>query len=219
MYNKGYDLANLTLGQEAGDVATTVGLELSTQAKHTVLPTTQHDKSTILTNLPIYTAFFIFTHGSQATFGDCFATPASGAEHYLSANDVGGAVGQKSANQPPYNFVYLYACAVFANNDISMASSFGINPGVVDRACLGWPEPMAYGFVNNTWCENVWTRLCTNGDTLDQARAFANAMGQSFGGAGCWVAYFDHKVQPVIVGDLAMKVHGVYGGIGTQWYK
>jgi hypothetical protein len=93
-YNKGYDLINQTL-TEIGETGAIVGLEMAT-ANHTVLAANNHTKTTILTNLPTYTVFFVYTHGSPGRFGDCFATndPAN----YLSAGEVQTAVAQKGGH-------------------------------------------------------------------------------------------------------------------------
>ncbi len=218
VYNKGYDLVNQTLTGGPGETGAIVGLELSAQAKHTVLAASDHVKATILANLPTYTVFFIYTHGSQAVFGDCFVDNTPGVGAYLTAQEVGNANAQKG-QLPPYCFVQFQACSVFANGDSSMASAFGIGPGSIDRAALGWSEDMAYGGPNEWWIQDLWAALCTNGRTLEQAIAQANVGQQHFGGDGCWVALFQHKIPPTVIGDMSMKVHGVYGGTDLQWWR
>ncbi|MES4792337.1 MAG: hypothetical protein C4321_04540 [Chloroflexota bacterium] len=68
-YNKAYVLGNSTLsyGSTAdGYIAARTG-----EMNHATTSSTADRKTTILSGLPTYTVFYIYTHGAIGLFGDC----------------------------------------------------------------------------------------------------------------------------------------------------
>lgn len=224
-YNKGYDLISQRVTSEAQPVGMAIESSMIS-ANHTVTRSDAHTEQDIISNLKTYTAFSIYTHGAEAIFGDCFAYENL-ADHYLSTSDVATAVDGKGSGfsqiYPSYGFVHIFACSVLRNNSTAMPAAFRIYPGSVNQAFLSWQLDMAGGAANHYWLKNLWNGLCNQGKTLQESIDYANYLGIVYyggteDGIGCWIAGYSRKIPPSVVGDRQMKLHGVYGGQGLQWY-
>ena len=223
-YNKPYPLGNdqstggqLLYGQAAAQNASA---QFSAMNYAATAPTTSDGKAAILNNLPTYTGFYTWTHGLDlaSQFGDCFAHINSPDTNYLFANaadDTTGArsvtqsVGGKTLFQPAYNFVFLDACSTSQNN--IMAGAFGITTSSTDLAYLGYTTSSDDSPYNRDWSNRVMVDLA-GGFTVADAVTDANQV------VGYPLLAGQHA-STYIWGDKATKVHGVFGGAGTQWSK
>jgi hypothetical protein len=232
-YNNGYDLGNdytyggsLNYGTTAEGNANT---ELSAM-NYSVTASMTDPKATILSDLPPYTGFYIWTHGnaSPSWFGDCFAFPNSSDSNYvfaLASDDPTGSQGvtqvvaTKTASQPAYNFVFIDACLTAYNS--TMAGAFGITSSSVDQAYVGWSTNVDDNSQNAAWSNQYLTELY-DGCTVSQAEMCATMVvgeptntvtNPQTGQKTVYDATFD------ILGDTSTRVHEVYGGAGTNWYE
>ena len=188
-------------------------------------------KTGILTVLPFLSAFYIYSHGSDkvqtqgtsfsSVICDCYAYSNSGFSVVLFAvDDPTGAssvttkVSQKSIVTPPYNFVFIDGCEV--NRNALMAQAFGITSISIDQVSLGWDTEVSDDQPNTDWVNRFMTDL-GKGMTITDAKNDADRLGTphyvNLSTAAFELAVFDPK------GDTATKLHGVYGGNLTQWYK
>jgi len=181
---------------------------------HTVISTDQDHKPAILQKIPPYNVFFIYTHGNPTGFVDCFGSTADPTEFLNATEDIAPAVGNKSASQPPYNFVHIDGCNTAGTiefPDPTIANSFGITSSSTNRAFLGWQTELLINENNRQWTQRVWNSLKNRSTIFDAVVASTNAgePQDENGNAAMWD----------IIGDLRTKVHGVYLGSGTQWYR
>ena len=188
-------------------------------------------KSDILSGLPYLTAFYLYSHGADVRtiqgisyysfVGDCWAFDNSPFTDYLfaasdptGANSVMTAVNQKGASTPPYNFVYIDGCEV--NSNPLMSQAFGITSTSIDQVCLGWDTDVSDDQPNTDWF-NRFVKDLVNGMSISDAKTDADRMGTphylDIPTFTLKLAVFDPK------GDNSTKLHGVYGGNLTQWFK
>lgn len=99
-----------------------------------------------------------------------------------------------------------------------LADAFRVRNGAEDRAFIGWTVVIADSEGTENWTQRLFERLSAC-DTLEDAIAYANDPDdnpatddrvQQVGGEG---------VEPAVYGDLLFKLHGVYLGTGTQWFR
>ncbi len=194
--------------------------------------TDEDNKQAICATLPLYSVFFASTHGDKGTFMDCVATaddsdllPDGMPAHQISSSlnmidqlSIPGVVVAQRANPnlPPFNYVDLQACDV--GDDASFATAFGIPMGSTnifdDRALLSWPGEINCDYSLDSWTYNFWDFL-QKGQTLIDANVIADASYPVMTNTGLFAT-----IDPVIFGDKTMKLHGVYGIVGSdQWYR
>ena len=160
--------------------------------------------------IPVHTVLAsMLTRGGDnpSVFGDCKALTSSDlAQYYIGSGEV--TAGNKTAAQPPYNYVFMFAC--LTANNAAMAGAFGIGPTSVNRAYLGFVTEASMTTKNVNWAKRVWENLAA-GETIDNAVRNANVLGVPE----------NRGVDAVtaIHGDKAMKLRGVYGGVGTKWFR
>jgi len=179
--------------------------------KHSRLPSVEMRKPMILQEIPIYTVLaFTLTHGgaNPSVFGDCKALTSSDTSGFYIRNTEVTAVN-KTAAQPPYNYVFMFACLT-AKNDL-MAGAFGINATSINRAYLGFATEASMTTKNVNWAKTVWQYLAA-GETIGDAVAKTK---ETFGAPENRGA----EAITAIHGDKTMKLHGVYGGVGTKWFR
>ena len=206
------------------------------------VPSTLHNqdhKDDILQSLPEYTVFYMLTRAEPDGFGDCFCPYEGGTLENLvmvaQSNptlidkdgknlfhvDIINSIMSKSLNQPPYNLVFVDGCetAGTTNQPIShtLQNAFSINGS--DRAFIGWHnEIYASSAENRQFKTDVFDNLA-GGDTLGVAVEKAAINGDPSGEGTRGDPTTEEAVFPQILGDAAMKLHGVYSGLGSVWFK
>ena len=210
-YNRAYVLGNtgdLSLG---GNAVAAVQPNLS-NSNHSVTGSTSDSRAVILANIPDYTVFYNWTHGSPSGFLD---TGLSTSANWISDSDVGSAVTNKT-DQPAYNFVFIDACKT--GQTTTFNGAFGT------PTYLGWSQnaPDKQAYVD--WTGRVFRNLA-NFKTVGQAVWHAgptdeNEIGSERGltepeiPSGSPAFLF-----PVISGNGSTTLRGVYGSIQGEWYR
>ena len=156
-------------------------------------------KPEILTKIPPNTVFYIDSHGGpdqagRFKFGDCYAQPNSGDEFYIYENEVEDKVGEKTAAQPPYNFVYMDCC--YSAYVDSAAVSWGISGYEYDEAYFGWVGESydSWGYKNYT---TAFFQDLADGNTAQHAKEEAERLTEIGGGVG--------------IGDPDTRLYWAYG--------
>jgi hypothetical protein len=119
-----------------------------------------HTAQDICDNIPNYGVFYIYTHGNHTSFNDC---PNTGA---VTTQNVADAVGQKSAGQCPYVFVFLNSC--WSAEDDEWLTAFGA------LAMLGWSETFLINNPYSEWSAKFWEHIKENGRTIAGAKDLAH---------------------------------------------
>ena len=155
----------------------------ATKINYFVNPSNSDLKPEICDLIPVYTAFFITTHGEVAIGdtdenGDGGHTDANGVElHFIrisaapdDPHTINNAIAAKVANPnlPPYNYVQIDACQL--GKDSSYADAFGVTSGV-DRAFLGWPDTILIDFDVVDWNSVLWNGLALGYSLLESAQS------------------------------------------------
>jgi len=216
-YNKLLALGNQTLGDEAQNSVLAVEAVADT-INYNVTHSLHDNVSTILGELPIYTAFYMDTHGNVNILSDCFYSPddpTTQTGHYIHGSDVSNALSAKAQTYPSYNFAMFDACLVMGNkqdhpdqlDDASMAYGFDLSAGV-DRAALGFDWETNSSSGNTQWTKRLWSYLA-QGVPLRQAASLSSMDGSELGPG--FLGIFDTSINPVIQGDSNMTLSGVYG--------
>lgn len=169
------------------------------------------------------TLFFAASHGNIDELGDSWSVGGDGATK-LHKPETEYQIGQKEPGDhfiyPSFNFVMLNACesAGHAGSPYhaTFAHEFNIWSGIalcVDRAFVGWNGMLNAGIENEAVTKTYWQHLL-KGDTVTGARYRDVPVGRK----PVPDSLVSDKGQlPVVVGDKATKVHGVYGKLGTDW--
>jgi len=238
-YNKALVLANNTVDNVFNTSTIDTWQHVTSVAgmmNHSVTSSEFYHQSDILAAIPKNTAFYIATHGASDQFGDCYATPDSDSDTAITPGDLIPTIQLKKAyinSAPPYNFVQLDSCEA-GTNALANPFLYGVNgeqsPLVAtDRAFLGFLDPVQISGHNGDWTERVWNYL-SQGSTLANAVKISSLNGDPLGGSlfDQPLGLFSHVITPVIHGDGAMTLHGVYGGVVTNdglggvdspWYR
>ncbi len=201
-YNKG-----LSYGKNTLNYAIASAQNVQTQ-QVAIFPTsyrgTEDRKTTMLNDMPIFTHYYVDTHGAPGVFGDCFSLPNSDdATYYIHAGEINARVSAKGTSFPPYSFVHIDACE--STGDDSLSTAFGIITSSVDRAFLGWYTGCYDSLQKTNWVKSVWQFLAAQETVLS---AVQDATAQGNPGS-----------QWTILGDPTSKVHGVYQGAVGQWFR
>jgi len=222
-YNKAY-----VLGNDKKDVGSLDQGRLAAQdaagqfnvMNHVGVPYMADQKPDILKEIPFSTVFYIYTHANNTAIGDCWATPSAPDNHILFAYSdptgvysVATSVGTKTVTQPAYNLIFIEACSAAQYGDFARA--FGIVPSSIDQAYFGFTTLEQDSPNNENWSKQVLTDMAS-GYTIKGA---INEATQSLGPP----QYFDNSgaiqtAVPYVWGDDTMKLHGVYGGLGSNWF-
>ena len=221
--NDTQDVGSLSQGRiRAQNAAAQFNICNQPRSGYPTVPYMKDNRATILSDLPLTTDFYIYTHGAAvpSIFGDCWAFPDN-PNNAIAATDasfgpttVTMAIANKTVSQPPYNFVDIDGCDTAANG--VMAQAFGIISSSVDLSYLSYQTEAADSQHNTDWTKQVLTNL-SSGDTIIDAMAQADSLlGKP--------QYQDDQAHmqiavPHVWGDNATKLHGVYGVAGTQWFK
>lgn len=191
LYNKAYVLGAGTCTTYGDTTADAVSSQCASM-NHSVYPASGANSSdhrdTILSNLPTYTVFYIYTHGAydespysgMTSFRDCdSAIGDDPATECLSSGDIATAIAGKSG-VPEYNIVHIDACdsagdGTDSHND--MAIAFGIlnadGSSKTDRAYIGFNGACSDNQAHANWSGAIWQRLQA-GDRISAAVTYAN---------------------------------------------
>ncbi len=214
---------------------------------HSITSSQTDDYNAILSKLPIFSVFYIDTHGQASGFGG--ATHPGGSDpdfvNYFSTPGSPGvpdAISSKNGNVnlPPFNFVEIDACNSGGNLpsangysgtqfyatafDHSGSVAFGVDSGA-DRAFLGWNTEELISEDNAQWVKRVWDNLAAGYTIKDAVRLSSNDGVPEDGGEPGWDTGSAAVGSPVIAssviyGDRNMKLHGVYSGVdANQWFR
>jgi hypothetical protein len=206
VYNKGYVLGNTALmfGTTAKDDVNLLVAGMNYQS----VPSSTAVKSLILSSIPTYTVFYIYTHAGPGWFKDC----PNGTD--VTAGDVSTAVNSKSTSQAPYCFVHIdgcNSCGSVGAIDTSLADAFKIS-GTDDRAFLGWLSNVDDTSNNEQWTKTVWSGLKA-GKTVRAAVVDATAAITPKNPDGTNATWW-------ILGDDRTTVHATYFlGPQGQWHN
>lgn len=214
IYNKAYVLGNDLSTSVGADAASLVGV-YARDMKHNSNCTISDYKSFILSNIPTYTVFYMYSHGSwnlaeypnETVLWDCYGGPGDWniTDHAIPSSLIATAVGNKSSSQPAYNFVHIDSCYSAGYDGVQhtdMASAFGITSSSTNRAFLGFIGTSLDTLDNYNWVAEVWSSLQA-GQTINQAVNDANTLIGS--------NYVVEKVgQASIIGDPSTTLHKVY---------
>ncbi|HEY3414446.1 MAG TPA: hypothetical protein VGM51_15515 [Armatimonadota bacterium] len=195
----------------------------ASQMNHSVMPSMTDGKTAILGRLPVYTAFFIDTHGSETLFADCTMNlTIYGPSYYVSYPEIQVSVASKTADQPQYNFVQIQACesagVTTGGVRTDIANAFGIAYGDVDRAFLGWHHEMAIELGNPEWVKRLWGYLA-KGEPALLAVMHSDLEGWPQGEYVRGDPSSYGPVDAILIGDHRTKLHGVYGLDGLAWSR
>ncbi|UCG88148.1 MAG: hypothetical protein JSW71_06290 [Gemmatimonadota bacterium] len=158
-------------------------------AKHTAWgPYGNHDKWTVLANLPYRQAFFIATHSSYSSFQACDSRS-------ISASEVSDELEKRSNQDPGFSFVFIDGC--------NSATYWNLKNGFANGTLLSY-----LGWSGDTWDENphkdwVWKLFEELKDqyTLGQARTAATA----------YVPKYNFSRQPS--GHAGYRLHKTYSSV------
>ena len=211
-YNRAYVLGN-TGSLNFGDDAVAVVEPHLAGMDHDVTSSTTDDKATILSNIPDFTVFYSWTHGTPTELLD---TGANIAGNYIADSDVSSAVSTKT-DQPAYNFVFLDACKT--GQTTTLNGAFGAD------TYLGWSEsaPDSQAYVD--WTGRVFGNL-ENSETVWQAvwKAGPTEKYNIGNGRGVIMETPDEGeptpvLFPIVIGNRGMTLFGVYGNTSGEWYR
>ena len=186
------------------------------------------------------TMAYISTHGFEGGFCSCDYNPAlsylfiSGFDLFgttaaanqevsneIAANpgwwnllhpySVQAGVDAKTLSQPSYNFVMLNSCSTVQNGNTDLATGFQIPlSSGTDRALIGNPVSNEIDSDNDLWLSRFWD-LVSIGFTVREAVLLADVKGQLISQEVLGVPL--SRFEPVIQGDMATTLHGVYGNL------
>jgi hypothetical protein len=110
----------------------------------------------------------------------------------------------------------VWACNTAGGPDMgrNAAAAWGIGGSSIDAIWLGFSQDLGAqteGWSPVKWCNALFGRLVA-GDTAEQALRYANDQFPAHKTAGA-------TITPKKVGDIRMRLIGVYGGTGTIWYR
>jgi hypothetical protein len=179
------------------------------------------NKEYVLSPLPNYNIMHVGSHGNPDAFeapGYGGVTNPAGGTGYIRYQFIHDAVGKKTKDNPPYNFVFFTSCnamGTLGSNGLStkLAESFGINDNRTNAASIGFRSFM-FGF--HHWTSRVYDNL-KEGFVLSDAINIANSMGKPTS-----IPTVQHdltiipsiinrfEVEPVIVGDKRMTLNKLY---------
>ena len=226
VYNKGYVIGNdvMSIGSlnHGSSAVSRIAPKIS-GINHTISPSGTSAQLAVvmpafLANVPLYTVFYAYTHGTGADVGDSMSSISPPViTHYFSSGELYylmQSVGNyKSINHIPlYNFVFCDSCLTFT--DDAMARAFGVSDSV-DRVGVGWDQLVDDSLHNADWSNALFEQLCA---------------GRNFGLAAMWANNIigmvhasnpDRDVSPTAYGDAFFRLTGVYGLIepfGTTWF-
>lgn len=245
-YNKGLALLNNT-SESSADAFGLNRVRTALQLMHYAIPPddgipygsfARYHRDDIYKALPTNSVFYMDTHASQDVFGDSYCGYEAGTYDNLCQADIENtfvtdskgknmfhvditrSVLTKSNAQPPYNFVFIDGCetAGRTGSPISktLSSAFGISGSA--RCFVGWHnEVFAQSTENINWKIRFWDNL-RYGNSVWVAIEKATIDGDPLGEGTRGIATSETEVYPVMVGDWATKLYGVYHGKGTAWY-
>lgn len=211
-YNRAYVLGNnevSTAQLQVDDV-----FAYSTLMNHFSLDTLWHSKAHIQSAIPTYTVFYIYTHGIQNGFHDCFGEVGEPEQmlYGLPDVDISNPVASKTPNQPDYHFVFIDACSTLGDeysSDFGVAQAFELYS--LNECILGWRSLCSVNQHNVDWNTRLWSELSTTHSVYD-AYVIAQAGGAKLGSGPGGLAVGE------IQGDASTKMHGVYGGALGTWF-
>lgn len=98
-------------------------------------------------------------------------------------------------------------------------NAFGIGAASQDRAFFGWHnEVFNASYSHQCWNERFWSNL-ENGDNLLIAATRSSQEEYPYGESQRGNPNSFSPIAAVILEDAKTKVHGVYGGNGTDWFR
>jgi hypothetical protein len=183
---------------------------------HTTTPASptaaiQQTAGSIKSAIPPNTVICAYTHGMAGQFGDSATINVAGV--WVTAAQVSAKIAEKTSAQPPCHFVFMGACYTASDTQLALAFQVGgIYGPVQNTAYFGWSPAVEDDPHFLTFIQSFFGRLSA-GDTVRAASNYARDHG-----GGLPVDENGLPLEPVIIGDETMKVHGIYGGIALNWW-